>query len=475
MNRMRVPPEVSGQTIRLLKINIVRMKPQKNEVDNIEKIRRIIFLLTLPLAFIAILIDIFTVEVSRTGLVINLITLVHIGVSFCLFIFNLVKTRINFLVSVYVIIANIVLTNFLVTTDQLSIVYFMRDSLSVFILMALASIVSSKWQNVIIGSIYIAFYATMAVFTHDSFLVENIFWTFAVFGGYAVSMYFYVREAESLALKQEQLRLKIMLKNNELSVQAKDLSEINSLLNRHVIENKQQQLELSKLNATKDKLLSLIAHDLKAPMNSIIGLLELMDKRYNSMPDDKKKYYINLVRGAAINTYSLLENLLEWSISQTTTIKYTPQKLNLRILFNQISELLGTAAQNKNILLNSLVDTDVYVHADEHMIVTVLRNLVSNGIKYTPQGGTVTLAAENFENQVKVSVSDTGIGILLETIDGLFDIDHAVSTKGTSGEKGTGLGLIISNDFLKKHGSRLQVESVPDKGTTFYFSLSQVG
>jgi signal transduction histidine kinase len=337
--------------------------------------------------------------------------------------------------------------------------------------MPLAGIVIGKYQNLIIGGIYFLVYVLIAFITNNEFLKSNIIWTLSVFGGFSVCMFLFMRIVEITIKKQDRLTSKVILQNRELFTQSNNLEEINKLLNQQTIEIKNQQKELQKLNSTKDKLFSLIAHDLKTPMNSIIGLLEIIEIKFDSMPEEKKKHYLKLVKAASINTFALLENLLEWSISQTKTISCNPTKLLVSDLFKQIADLLSPAARNKKIELNIVLKDSLEIIADEHMIFTVLRNLVSNGIKYTPENGKVTLIAESIENTAKISVSDTGIGIPKEKIDLLFRIDSTSSTKGTSGESGTGLGLIISNDFLTKHSSQLHIKSSINQGTTFYFTL----
>lgn len=444
------------------------------EIDikaNIDRVRNAIFIYTLPLAALAIIFDIIFIESEKYVLTINITNLILLAVSFILFLTKKIDVRHNYVIVIYALIANIIVTNIFEIRNNQSIILFMRDSLSVFILMPLASIVIGKFQNLIIGGIYILVYVFIAFYTQNNFLVSNIIWTVSVFGGFSVCMFLFIRIVEITVSKQEKLTSKVILQNRELFTQANNLEEINKLLNQQAIEIKSQQKELQKLNSTKDKLFSLIAHDLKTPMNSIIGLLEIMELKFDTMPEEKKKKYVQLIKAASVNTYALLENLLEWSISQTKNIECTPKKLRIGFLFNQISDLLGQAARNKKVMLNIKYDENYEVMADEHMIVTVIRNLVSNGIKYTGENGTVTIKAERVENKIKISVIDTGVGIPSDNIEKLFKIENTSSTRGTSGESGTGLGLIISNDFLSKHGSQLKVSSETNIGTEFSFLL----
>jgi signal transduction histidine kinase len=338
--------------------------------------------------------------------------------------------------------------------------------------MSLASIVINKNQNLIIGGIYISLYCLLAFITRSQFLFTNLIWIIAVVGGFSVSMFLFMRIVELSIDKQERLTTKVLLQNKELSTQANNLEEINKLLSQQAFEIKKQQRELQKLNSTKDKFFSLVAHDLKTPMSSIIGLLQIFENKYDALEDEKKRRYIQMIKSASVNTYALLDNLLEWSISQTKNIVCSPEKIRIDSIFSQIIELLDPAAKNKKIILRADCSDELDIMADEHMIVTVLRNLVSNGIKYTPENGSVVLRAERHKNYVQISVADTGVGMPKEIIESLFKIEKASSTKGTSGEPGTGLGLIISNDFLIKHHTHLKVKSIINEGTVFYFSLS---
>jgi signal transduction histidine kinase len=176
------------------------------------------------------------------------------------------------------------------------------------------------------------------------------------------------------------------------------------------------------------------------------------------------------------NTYKLLENLLTWARSQQGEIPYEPGAYKIAGIVKQVEDLLNDSAQKKGIALTSEIDADYKVYCDEKMVQTILRNLVSNSIKFTRQDGKITIRTSlDDEGQVLVSVSDTGIGMSEPLMNSLFKIDEKGSSmQGTAGETGTGLGLIISNDFLGKHGSKLQVTSTVKSGSTFSFSLKRV-
>lgn len=225
--------------------------------------------------------------------------------------------------------------------------------------------------------------------------------------------------------------------------------------------------ELNALNASKDKFFSIIAHDLKNPFNTIIGFSEMM-KESIRLNDYATFYeYTSMINNSAVQTLRLLENLLEWANSQRGKLAFMSVQFNLSELIKDEFILLEETAIGKNIELKSYVDDSLTIVADKNMIRTVLRNLISNGIKFTHRNGWVHVNAVTYYNNVEVSVTDNGIGMKNETISKLFKIDANLSTQGTENEKGTGLGLFLCKDFVEKHGGKIWVESEYGKGSTF--------
>ncbi|OFX89042.1 MAG: hypothetical protein A2W99_02450 [Bacteroidetes bacterium GWF2_33_16] len=239
------------------------------------------------------------------------------------------------------------------------------------------------------------------------------------------------------------------------------------------LENQRKALE--ELNSTKDKFFTIIAHDLKNPFNTVIGLSELLMERYDTYDTNKIKDFIFQINKFSNNAFNLLDNLLQWAKSQTGKIQINPQKLDIFELANENLNLFKGSAVKKGIHLSSIVDLGIYVFTDRNMILTVIRNLISNAIKFTPKGGRITLIAFVKDNFVYFSVADTGIGIPSENLNKLFKIEENVSTVGTDDEVGTGLGLIICREFVEKNGGTIWVESKPNEGTRFTFSIPAVG
>ena len=237
------------------------------------------------------------------------------------------------------------------------------------------------------------------------------------------------------------------------------------------LELQEQWKNLKELNATKDKFFSIIAHDLKSPLNQLLGLSELLQQDIEQNDGKEATSLVNLINVSAKSKRLLLENLLEWSRSQTGTIKYTPQDLNLKQVTLEVMELNENNAIQKGIKLRCKVKDGLKAYADENMLKTILRNLISNGIKFTGKGGNIVLNAKTSSGQVIYSVSDTGIGVRVSDIPKLFRIDVNPSTIGSSSEKGTGLGLILCREFVEMNGGKIWVESKYREGSTFKFSL----
>jgi signal transduction histidine kinase len=237
------------------------------------------------------------------------------------------------------------------------------------------------------------------------------------------------------------------------------------------VQLKETNQQLSLLNATKDKLFSIIANDLRNPFNAVKGFSEMLIKRYNILPSEKIKQYGEMIYLSSSIAHTLLENLLLWSRSQTGSIDFDPTKLNLRSVADNIKTLSEVSAVNKNIKIHLQIEDDLYILADEKMINTVLRNLISNAIKFTNANGNVTLTACRVENYIEVTVADDGVGIPETTISKLFNIDANITSKGTANESGTGLGLILCKEFIEKHGGKILVKSELGKGSEFKFNL----
>lgn len=251
------------------------------------------------------------------------------------------------------------------------------------------------------------------------------------------------------------------------------LWQYRDITERKLIEKKlKEQTELlNELNRTKDKFFTIIAHDLKGPFNSILGLTDLLVTEYDNISEEERLSFIKLLHSSSNSTYKLLENLLEWARLQRGHIDIQPEELNLAGLVNEsIEPSLHNAAQ-KGITVIQNIEDHISVMADDNSIKTVIRNLFSNAIKYTPNGGFVEFNALQNENDIEISIADTGIGMSPDRISKLFRIETSHSRLGTNDESGTGLGLILCKDIVAKNDGKIWVESEPGKGSVFKFSI----
>jgi signal transduction histidine kinase/ligand-binding sensor domain-containing protein len=234
-----------------------------------------------------------------------------------------------------------------------------------------------------------------------------------------------------------------------------------------------QKEELEHLNATKDKFFSIIAHDLRSPFNSILGFSDLLLSEFRKYDPDKIEKYLTYIKDSSHQTYELLQNLLFWARSQTGTLEFKPVTFDLHERIRENISLVKSQAGKKNIGVTHSSDEEKTALGDINMIDTVLRNLLTNAIKFTPTGGTVCVQVTESGDHWKVTVKDTGVGIDPENIDKIFRIDSKLTRLGTEKERGTGLGLILCKEFVRLHGSKIYVVSEPGKGSEFSFFLSR--
>ena len=239
---------------------------------------------------------------------------------------------------------------------------------------------------------------------------------------------------------------------------------------------RENEKNLRELNTAKDKFFSIIAHDLKSPFNSLLGFSNLLTENFDSYDSHTQKKYIEYIRQGVGNTYKLLENLLLWSQTQKGVIDFKPESINLYLFTTETFQSLRQFAEGKAISINNEIPENTFVKADKNMLATIMRNLISNAIKFTPKGGKIYLNANliskiNIQSYIEISVKDSGVGIAKEKLNQLFKISENISTKGTEGEAGTGLGLILCREFVEKHGGEIYVESVVNKGSKFIFTI----
>jgi len=245
-----------------------------------------------------------------------------------------------------------------------------------------------------------------------------------------------------------------------------------SLLKQIEREIQKKNAQLLKVNAEKDKFFSIIAHDLRSPFNGFMGLTELLAEGSSKMSMDEIRKIALLMKNSAANLNHLLGNLLEWSQMERGLISFAPKEHFLAPILKDSLVLVLENAKEKDIVIDFDIPDDLGVYADKNMLESVFRNLVSNAVKFTPRGGSITVSAKSLpDNFIEFSVSDFGIGMSASLIKNLFSINAKTGRRGTDNELSTGLGLIICKDLIEKQGGKLSVESQEGEGSVFRFTL----
>jgi len=311
-------------------------------------------------------------------------------------------------------------------------------------------------------------------------------------------------ENEVIQLNEE-LEEKVILRTNELNsalvkleesnMELRDLNESIALeASKLVVLNDKlcdSEIQLQIANQTKDKFFSIIAHDLRNPFAGLLSSSELLERYFDSMNDDEKMKMIMQMKNSAKATFSLLDNLLQWARSQMEKIDVTLQNINLFDLVFKVKLLLKNQSSAKDITLSIAIPSEYYIHADSDMCETIIRNLLTNSIKFTPKGGHIEfgvrkipygeLSSTGSNGHQRHSgflqciyIEDNGIGMNREIIDKLFKIDEKTSRPGTEKEPSSGLGLLLCKEFIDKHHGKIWVESEVGKGSTFYFTLDEI-
>ncbi len=227
--------------------------------------------------------------------------------------------------------------------------------------------------------------------------------------------------------------------------------------------------ELKKILETKDLMFSIIAHDLRSPFNTILGFTDILKKNLRNYEIEKSEKFIYEMNAQANQTFNLLENLLNWAQNKSGKIAFNPSCCNIGKISNEVIEQLKEAAQRKNISVRSFYSENA--NADKNMLEVILRNLISNAIKFTENNGLVKVYSEIIDDHIEVTVSDNGIGVENKDKIKIFTIDENKTKLGTSNEKGSGLGLVVCKDFVEKHRGKIWVENNKDKGSLFKFTL----
>lgn len=275
--------------------------------------------------------------------------------------------------------------------------------------------------------------------------------------------------SERKILDEERLRLleEVDISRQQIEEEAVRMMELN-------VQLEESEQKLQELNVSKDKLFSIIGHDLKNPMFVIKSYAEILNEDYAELSDQEKHDIIRSIGDTSKHAQTLLEDLLQWARSQSGRIEYNPEPIALKSTINNAIGLIASQAEKKNIQLSAEINFSFVVNADKRMLDTVLRNLISNAVKFTNVGGTVKVLAAEKDGFVQIAVVDSGIGLSEADRNKLFRIDVKNCEIGKSKEKGTGLGLILCKEFVEHHGGNIWVESEIEKGSRFNFTIPKI-
>ncbi|TAE72920.1 MAG: HAMP domain-containing protein [Bacteroidetes bacterium] len=269
----------------------------------------------------------------------------------------------------------------------------------------------------------------------------------------------------NVMLKEIHHRLgEIRVNNAKLEVQNEELNQINNQL-------KDSEKHLTKLNEVKDTFFSIISHDLRAPLNTLNGFLGVLKIQADAFSPEELKNFAEDMEKSIERLHNLLENLLQWSLSQTGDIEFKPQKIKLMtIVLNNVG-LYTQIAKNKEINLITDVEDNIWIYADNNMTDFILRNLISNAIKFSNKNSTIEIISTHQNGYVQITVQDHGVGMSKEHLEKVFEPEEHISTTGTQSEKGTGFGLLLCKNFVEKNGGKIEVESIVNEGTKIHIFL----
>ncbi|OAN64706.1 hypothetical protein A8B79_00750 [Balneola sp. EhC07] len=367
-------------------------------------------------------------------------------------IFHLVKKpKIELSLSLFalILLVNLLVAPFFQIAEPDFSSFYIRNTLFFWVIMPLLGLTIHKNMFIISAVLYLIQFGVILLVSKNPFLVNSSATIFLVLIGYLYIILFLLRMLEEAALRTEKLITKLRENNTELV-------------------NKKE--ELSSLVKTKDKLFSVLAHDLQSPFMGISGLSEMIKKNAQKGKKDEVIEYSKMIADTTKRTSTLFTNLLDWAASQTGELEMKHTINNLDECLDETIALLQDHQQRKNITI--LKDnTNIKISADPNGLKTVLRNLISNALKFTPHDGIIKISAEKNRDEAVVSISDSGIGIKSDLIPKIFKTDTYISTEGTDDEHGTGIGLSLCKEMIVRHNGKIWADSKPGQGSIFYFSL----
>lgn len=443
----------------------------------------IIFLVTVFISCVGLIVDALNFRViSENAVISNIVTFILIVIVYLLYHFHKLKLSVSFSIIAYVMLCNILIAYIIVDYGTQLVSFYLRDSIFLIYLITIASLVINKRHGIIISLIYLTGAIVFALVTRESFLIATIPLQILLLSAYIGVIYYFVEVFERLLHDQTEYNRTILKQHDMARAANALLKERQQIVEQQAEELMAQKealiqtnLELKDTVAAKDRFFSIIAHDLRSPLSALIGFSELLYNNDIHYKESQLKKISKALYDSSISTFNLLENLLLWSRMQTSSIETKFEKIAVYDIIAESCNLLENTRKNKNIDLELQINRAEEVFVDKYMITSVFNNLLSNAIKFTPTGGLIKIITSSSDDkELQVCISDTGIGIEAEIVTKLFRVDHSHSTLGTNNEKGSGLGLLLCKEFIERNGGKIWIESEPDKGSRFFFTLKKV-
>lgn len=430
------------------------MKPQTESKTKLQKGIPVLFIVSTIIISAGYILEILTLSDYSKTLLVNNITSISITlIASMLYASNKKYIRISYTLIIYTVLANILYGTFANEFTEMRLNFFLRDSLFVMLFLTLAALLIHKRHALIISAIYLGAVIAITLISGNFFMKSSILLILVAVGCYGLMIRYIV---------------------GILTSTIRELEQNSNIIKEQSIQLETKNVELIELDKKKDKFISILAHDLRNPFNTILGFSKLLMTKFKIISDEEKSSYMQSILSTAEKTYVLLNQLLDWAQSQAGNTAYSPENISLDSLLVENLDLLSESALNKGISMKKSLDADDHIFADRNMVNTIIRNLLSNAIKFTPEHGTITASSYKKADSVFAEISDTGIGMEKKDLGNLFEIDRTISKKGTADETGSGLGLLLCKDFTEICGGNISAKSELGKGSSFSVSFPRV-
>ena len=422
--------------------------------DHLQKGIKVLFIVSTIIIAAGYILEIVNLsDVSNTLLINNTASIIITLVASVFYAYNKKNIKVSYSLIIYTALANVIYGTFANEFTELRLNFFLRDSLFIMLFLTLAALLIHKRHALIISAIYLVVVIAITFISGNFFMKNSIALIVVAVGGYGGLIRYFVGVLDSTIHELEENSLKIEQQSMQLETKNDELIEVNK---------------------KKDKFISILAHDLRNPFHTILGFSKILMTKFDKLSDEKKSSYMHSIQITAEKTYALLNQLLDWAQSQAGNTAFSPESIALDSLIVENLDLLSESAENKGITLKKNLEVVQDISADKNMLKTIIRNLLSNAIKFTPEHGTITASCFMKDDSVILEISDTGVGIDEKHLENIFEIDQTISTKGTSDESGSGLGLLLCKDFAEKCGGKISATSELGKGSSFSVSFPRV-